>query len=173
VLRVNTPYDWYDTLYPAPIGYRWVYLTSITYNCFDLVGGGRVALPTPYLKKLPEVKEPKWWEHQRRIDDMIEEMSNNQKPDKWQPTTEPFLLPYPTIHQWCTDCFSKVNGKVVPRTPCTISLTFFSGCINLTINDKDRDRSCHTTAETVADALELLEGHLTTGSTPWRYWKKK
>jgi len=104
---------------------------------------------------------------------MIEEDTRNQKPDKWVPSTEAFLLPYPTIHQYCTDCYRKDNGKVLPRTPCTLSLTFFSGSVNLTINDKDKDRSIHTTAETVTDALALLEEHLAKGSAPWRYWKKK
>jgi len=173
VLRVNTPCEWWEPLWPAPMGYRWIYRTNIYYNCFDLVDGGRVALPMPYLEKLPEVREIKWWEHQRRIETMIEEMRNSQKPDKWVSSGEPFLTPYPTIDQWCTDCFEKVDGKIKPRTPCTISLTFFSGAVNLTINDKDKDRSCHTTAQTVEDAMKLLDDHLATGSAPWRYWKKR
>lgn len=126
----------------------------------------------PYLKKLPKVREEKWWEHQRRIDAMIDDMQNNQKPDKWVPGDEPFLQPYPTIYQYCTDCFSKTPKGVVPRTPCSISFTFFSGAVNMTLNDKDKNRSCHTTSQTVKDALELLEEHLAKGVAPWRYWKK-
>lgn len=173
VLRVNEPCRWYDDLQSPPVGYRWVYRTSLYHNVFDLVGGGRVALPTLYLQKLPEVREPKYWEHQRRVDNMIEEMRSSQKPDKWVSSGEPFLKAYPTIDQWCTDCFEKADGKIKPRTPCTLSLTFFSGAVNLTINDKDKDRSCHTTAQTVEDAMRLLDDHLATGSTPWRYWKKR
>lgn len=172
MLRVNGPFPYYADLFPPPIGYRWAYLTCIYHNLFYLESGGRVAFPAPYLVKLPQVRELKWWEHQRRVDDMIEDDTRAQKPDKWVASSEPFLLPYPTIHQYCTDCWAKTLKGIVPRTPCTLSITFFSGAVNLTLNEKTRDRSCHTTAQTVLDALMLLEEHLAGGSAPWRYWKK-
>ncbi len=136
------------------------------------MGGGQIALPSLYLQWLPQVRELKWWEHQLRIDAMIEDDTRNQKPDKWLPGNEPFLQPYPTIYQYCTDCYAKTAKGIQPRTPCTLSFSFFSGAVNLTMNDKDRNRSCHTTSQTVQEGLALLEEHLAAGSAPWRYWKK-
>jgi len=164
-------FQWFDDLSPPPTGYRWVYLTDITLNTFDLVGGGRVSFPMPYLERLPEVKVLAWWEHQRRIDDMIEEELKNQKPDKWVAGDEPFLKPYPTIYQYCTDVWSKTAKGIVPRTPCTISFSFFSGSVMLSMNDKDRKRSTNTNGATVEEALGLLEAHVAGGSAPWGYWK--
>jgi len=172
VLRVSGPFVWYESLNPAPVGFRWVYRTSILSNCFDLVGGGRVALPSLYLQALPQVKELTYWEGQRRIDAMIEDDTRNQKPDKWVPSGEPFLKDFPTIHQYCTDCWGKKDNKVTPRTPCTLSFSFFSGSVMLSMNDKDKSRSTNTNAATVHEALGLLEEHLAAGSAPWRYWKK-
>jgi len=172
VFRVNGPFPWYDALTPAPVGYRWVYRTSIAHNCFNLVGGGCIAFPSLYLQMLPQVKEVTYWELQRRIDAMIEDDTRNQKPDKWQPSEEPFLKAYPTIHQYCTDCWGKKENKVHPRTPCTLSFSFFSGSVMLSMNDKDKSRSTNTNAPSVQEAMELLEQHLAAGSAPWRYWKK-
>jgi len=172
-VRVQGPFEWWADLFPAPVGFTWKLLTSLSHKGFNLQCGGSVVFPMPYLVPLPQVRQEKWWEHQRRIDQMIEDDTRNQKPDKWTPGNEPMLQPYPTVYQYCTDCWSKKDGKVVPRTPCTISLTFFSGSVNLSINDKDRSRSFHTSAETVTAALEALEAHLAAGNTPWRYWKGK
>jgi len=172
VLRVNGPFAGYEALNPPPVGFRWIYRTSIPFNCFDLQGGGRVALPSLYLQALPQIKVNTYWEEQRRRDTMIEEMSNNQKPDKWQPGAEPFLKDYPTIYQYCTDCWSKTPKGVVPRTPCTLSFTFFEASVMLSMNDKDKGRSTNTNAETVVAALGLLEEHLQAGNVPWRYWKR-
>lgn len=171
MLRVNGPFVWYDDLFPAPVGFRWIYRTSLLHNCFDLVGGGRVALPSLYLQSLPQVKEEKWWELRRRIDEMIEEDTKNQKPDKWVPGNEPFLQPYPTIYQWCTDCWSKQKDKIVPRQPCQLSFVFFSGSVMVCMNDKERRRSTNTTAETLKEGMELLEAVLASGAVPWRFWK--
>lgn len=171
MLRVSGPFPWYDDIYPAPVGHRWIYLTNISHNTFDLVAGGRISFPSLYLARLPKVQELQWWEIQRRIDDMIEEDTRNQKPDKWVPSDEPFLKGYPTVHQWVTDCWAKDNGKVVPRTPCQLSFSFFSGSVMLSMNDKPKRRSTNTTAPTVAEALEALEGVLLSGSVPWRSWK--
>jgi len=171
VLRVNGPFVWYADLFPPPVGFRWKSYTAITHNVFYLVGGGRVALPLPYLVALPPVGKELPWEHWRRMDMMLEDDTNNQKPDKWVPSSEPLLVPFPTIHQYCTDCWTMKDKKAVPRTPCTIGLTFFSGAVNLTLNDKGRSRSVHTTAATVQEALELLEGHLVAHTAPWRTWK--
>jgi len=171
VLRVTGPFAWYDAIFPAPVGHKWIYLTSITCNVFDLVGGGSVALPMPYLVQLPQVREEQWWELQRRIDAMIEEDTRNQKPDKWVASDEPFLKAYPTVHQWCTDCWEKTSKGVVPRQPCQLSFSFFSGSVMVSMNDKPKRRSTNTTAPTVAEALELLEGVLAAGSVPWRTWK--
>jgi len=102
---------------------------------------------------------------------MIEEDTRNQKPDKWVPSDEPLLKPYPTVHQWLTDCWAKDNGKIVARTPCTLSISFFSGSVMVCMNDKTKRRSTNTTAPTVAEALEALETTLGTGSVPWRSWK--
>jgi len=103
---------------------------------------------------------------------MIDDMANNQKPDKWVPGEEPFLKDFPTIYQYCTDCWAKTPKGVIPRTPCTISFSFFSGSVMLSMNDKDRSRSTNTNAQTVQEAMGLLEEHLAAGSVPWRYWKK-
>ncbi len=165
------PFDWDDTRHAPPVGYKWVYRTSLYHECFSLLDGGSVVFRRPYLERLPPVRELKWWEHQKRIDDMIEEEIRSQKPDKWVAGTEPFLTDFPTVYQYCTDCWSKTAKGVVPRTPCTLSFSFFSGSVMLSMNDKDRKRSTNTNGETVEAALRLLEDHLAAGSAPWRYWK--
>jgi len=102
---------------------------------------------------------------------MIEEDTKNQKPDKWVPGDEPLLQPYPTVYQYCTDCWAKTAKGIVPRQPCQLSFTFFSGSVMVSMNDKGGRRSTNTTAPTVKEGLELLEGVLAAGSVPWRVWK--
>lgn len=90
---------------------------------------------------------------------------------KWEhPKGEPFFEGIPTIAQYCTDFWWEDQKK--PRTPCKLSLVFFDGAVMLTMNDEEKRRSTNTTAQTVRDALELLEGHLSSGTAPWRSWGK-
>jgi hypothetical protein len=102
---------------------------------------------------------------------MIEESGHNQKPGKWAQGSEPFLKAFPTIAQYCTDFWWEKTNK--PRIPCTLSITFFGEAVQLTMNDKEKDRSMHTVAPTVLDALELMESHLAAGNAPWRSWGKR
>lgn len=165
------PFPWWADLFPPPMGYRWKRLTSIDHS-FELETGGRVSFPLPYLVKLPPAGVEKYWELQVRIDAMKEDSRNRQTPGKWKmPEGEPFWEKLPTLAQYCTDFWWEETKK--PRIPCKIAMTFFEGAVNLSLNDEEKRRSCHTTAQTVREALELLEAHLEAGTAPWRSWGKQ
>jgi len=165
------PLPWWDDLFPPPPGYRFIYLTSLTYNVFALVDGGHVAFPSLFAAPIPRQEEEKIWEWYRRRDAMIDEASDKQKPGKWVCPSDPFWKGIETVAQFCTDFWWEKTNK--PRTPCKIAITSFGESAQVTMNDEEKGRSSHTTAATVRDALELLDAHLKAGTAPWRYWKNK
>lgn len=78
-----------------------------------------------------------------------------------------FLKDYPTITEWCGDCWWD-DGK--PRTPCHVKIEVIGDMVHIGLIDQEGRRSCHTTAGGLPEALELLEGHLAAGGAPWRSW---
>jgi len=165
---VDGPYPWWVTLSPPPPGFKWVYLTNID-TSFDLVGGGKVSFPMPYLEELPRVQANTYWQHKAEIDAMIDEAGDRQKPGKWVMPKEPFLKDLPTLAQHVTD-FWWEGQKPRPRIPCKLAIVFFGESVQVSLNDEEKRRSMHTTAQTVSEALQLMEERLTAGAAPWRSW---
>jgi len=164
------PYPIFYTVLSAPIGWRWIELTSLTLS-HRLVDGGSVCLPRAYLKKLPKTPIPTSWSDYEKVKAMRDEAEMKQGGMKWvMPTGEPFLEGLEMVAQYCTDTWNET--KKIPRQPCKLTIEFFSGSVQVSMNDQDKGRSTHTIAEDVRTALELLNEHLTKGVAPWRYWKK-
>jgi len=162
------PFEWWASLFPPPPGYMWVHLSTIT-HVNVLSTGEHVALPLPFLKPVPFVREKSNRDFYAEYHAMIDEAGENQKPGKWEPSKDPFIAKYPTLNRYLTD-FWWEKPVVKPRTPCTMAVTFFSGSVQVSLNDKAKRRSVHTTAETVTQALEALEAYLADGGAPWRSW---
>jgi len=59
-----------------------------------------------------------------------------------------------------------------PREPSALSVSVSDGMLLLALNDKDLKQSIYTSAETLQDALKLLEDALRTSRASWRPWKQ-
>jgi hypothetical protein len=104
----------------------------------------------------------------RRISQMKDDQIENQKKKgKWEMPTDPFLGPYPTIAQHLTDVFWD-DGR--PRVPSTLKVKWWGIKVDVSLNDDGKRRSCTTTADTLEEALGLLEAYLAEGGAPWRSW---
>jgi len=160
------PYPWWGPLFPPTPGYRWVYLTDVNYS-YLLMSGAMVSFPMPYQKPVPLVRAKTNRDYYAEYFAMIDEAGELQKPGKWEPSKDPFISKYPTLNRYLTD-FWWEKPVVKPRTPCTLAVTFFAGSVQVSLNDKGKRRSMHTTAETVTGAMEALEAYLADGGAPWR-----
>lgn len=60
------------------------------------------------------------------------------------------------------------DGK--PRQLCTLTIELVGDQVAIKVVDAENRRSMHTTAQTVAEAIELLDNHLKAGGAPWRSW---
>lgn len=120
------------------------YQTSLAFGY-----GGVNASKKEYLMKRPEKNTPK-------------------KKGEWSCPDKGFEKNYPTIARYLCDGFWE-DGK--PRELSVLSINFSQGCVSLSLADKDLQQSCYTTAETVQDALGLLEEALAADKVTWRAWK--
>lgn len=75
---------------------------------------------------------------------------------------------FPTVITYMTDA-KWDDGK--PREPSTLSINFSTGSPTISLSDHALQQSAYTTADTVAEALELLEEALVEGKVRWRPWK--
>ncbi len=75
---------------------------------------------------------------------------------------------FPVIVQYLTDSKWE-DGK--PRELSTLSINFSTGKANVGLSDHALQQSVYTTADTVQEALKLLEKALVTDSASWRRWK--
>lgn len=81
---------------------------------------------------------------------------------------EQFCKRYPTIVTYLTD--DQWDDKTA-REVSVLSVSVRDGLIALALNDKECKQSLYTQAETLGEALKLLEGCLVDGSGVWRPWK--
>jgi len=79
-----------------------------------------------------------------------------------------WLEKFPTICVFMTD--DKWDDGT-PREVSVLSVSVRDGMMALALNDKDLKQSMYTMAETVAEALGLLECALADGTGQWRPWK--
>jgi len=170
--RIEGPYPIWHALAPARPGTRWIYLTSLEHCTFDLVSGGKVSYPMAYLEVLPPVGQLTYVQYKAEIDAMIDEAHDRQKPSKWVMPAEPMLAGLENLARYLTD-FWWEKPTVKPRIPCKLAIQFFGEAVQVTMNDEEKRRSTHTTAQTVREALELLDARLGAGEAPWRQWGKQ
>lgn len=83
-------------------------------------------------------------------------------------TDEGFMKNHPTIVTYLTDT-TWDDGSNREVSALTVSIRDGSMC--LALNDKDAKQSLYTQAETLREALKLMEGALKDGSGVWRPWK--
>lgn len=81
---------------------------------------------------------------------------------------EGFLKKYPTIVTHLSDDKYDDGGA---RELSTLAVSIREGQIAIALNDKDLKQSMYTMAETLTEALKLLEGALAAGNGEWRPWK--
>jgi len=58
-----------------------------------------------------------------------------------------------------------------PREPSAISVSYTDGALTIALNDKDLKQSIYTSAETLQEALKLMEDALEGSKATWRPWK--
>lgn len=58
-----------------------------------------------------------------------------------------------------------------PREPSAISVSVSDGALMIALNDKDLKQSIYTSAETLQEALKLMEDSLASSKVTWRPWK--
>jgi hypothetical protein len=130
-----------------------------------------VPILKPYVRSYKSSLNKEYYERVSKMKD--DQESGQKKAGKWVPPSDPFLAVYPTISQFLTDCFFD-NGK--KRETSTLRVKWWGDCVDVSINDGEKRRTCTTTSDTLEAALQLLETHLASGGAPWRYWgdfKKK
>lgn len=74
----------------------------------------------------------------------------------------------PTIIMYLTDDKWEDGTS---REVSQLSLSVRDGSIALALNDKDLKQSLYTQAESLTEALKLMEGALASGKGEWRPWK--
>lgn len=84
-----------------------------------------------------------------------------------QCTDDVFARKHPNILLYLTDALWD-DGKERELSQLTISVR--AGAIALALNDKALKQSMYTQADTLTEALKLLEGALADGSGEWRPW---
>jgi len=80
-----------------------------------------------------------------------------------------FAKQYPSIAQFMVDDRWD-DGKA--RKVGTITINFSQGCCTISLADHDQEQSCYTTANTLPEALGLLEDALAAEKVAWRLWKR-
>lgn len=79
-----------------------------------------------------------------------------------------FVEQYPNIVMYMTDDQFD-DGAARERSALSVSVR--DGDILIALNDKELKQSLYTQAETLRDALRLMEGALQDGVGQWRPWK--
>jgi len=87
---------------------------------------------------------------------------------KWKPSTDPLIAKLPTLNAFLTDTWWEETKK--PRKPCSLKIHFGIDRASIVLSDEANKMSITTTADTVGDALELLEEALAGGKVTWRPW---
>jgi len=89
---------------------------------------------------------------------------------KFVPPADPVFKERPLLAEALADCWWD-DGS--PRDPWTLAINWQSGNCMLTMVDKGNERSTSTMADSLEEALELLEDLLARPNLPWRTWGKR
>jgi len=94
------------------------------------------------------------------------------KPDKkkFVPPSDPIFKNRPLLAIALCDAWWDDGA---PRDPYTLAINWHSGSCMLTLVDKPEERSTSTLADSLEEALDLVEGLLARPRMPWRAWGKK
>ena len=85
-----------------------------------------------------------------------------------QASDEVFSRKYPNITLYLTDDKYEDGGV---RELSALSVSVREGNMLVALNDKDLKQSMYTQADTLTEALKLMEGALAGGQAEWRPWK--
>lgn len=88
----------------------------------------------------------------------------------FEPPADPLFELRPSLADACANPFW---DDKTPKGCWTLSLSWDTGMCQVSISDKDEGRSLNSTAETSAEALDLMEALLASERRPWRYWGGK
>jgi len=80
----------------------------------------------------------------------------------------PILSKVPTVWEYLADG-TWDDGK--PREVSRMSIEARGGAVQVALHDPALRQSLYTDADTVEEALALMEGALQAGTAPWRPWK--
>lgn len=100
---------------------------------------------------------------------MKRDVGNVTKPGKSPPAPDTvFAKKYPKISEFMSDGWWE-DGK--PRELSSIAINFNGGVVNIGLSDHAQARTAYSTAESIEEALGLLEASLVSGRPVWRSWK--
>jgi len=88
---------------------------------------------------------------------------------KYVPHQDPFLAKYPEIQRVLWDCWYDDGG---PRELGKLTISLVPSGVAIALTDPGERASAFTTAESLPEALELLEAALGGKADPWRPWPK-
>jgi len=162
------PEPWWADLFTPPIGYRYVTYTYVPTEERVMRGWPPTGSATFLVKKpLPSKSHLQQFDLRGMFDMKRIQLDNQKAKGKWVPSKEPFLSKAPTINQLMTDCFFD-DGTL--RKLATLKIRVGDESATVTISDENVEASITTTADTVMDALALLEDALANDRVRWRPW---
>lgn len=162
------PEPWWADLFTPPIGYRYVTYTYVPTEERVMRGWPSHGTATFLVrKKQPSNSHLQNFDLREMFDMKRIQLENQKAKGKWVPSKDAFVKDRPTINQLMTDCFFD-DGTL--RKLSTIKIRVGDESATVTISDENVEASVTTTADTVAEALELLEDALANDKVRWRPW---
>jgi len=162
------PETWWADLFPPPIGYRYVTYTYLPTHERVMRGWPVTGIAT---FRVPIQRSRESNLDCFTLSEMFEmkryQLETQKTRGKWVGSKDPLVKDRPTINQLCTDTQWDDGGQ---RLPCTLKIRFGDGQASVTISDENIEASITTTAETVQEALQLLEEALAASKVAWRPW---
>lgn len=111
-----------------------------------------------------------YYNHLNEVSDMKRKASKEQAvKGKYQQHSEPMLKVYPNITKYMWDCWYD-DGS--PRELGKLAFGLVPSGVSVSLTDPGERASAFTTAETLVEALNLLEAALSGPGDPWRPWPK-
>lgn len=153
------------------MAYKWVRLPSKTCTYIDMSGAGPDYPVKTRMVLGPHVK--RWIDNDyyyiiRQEKDMKRRATiETPTPGAWTPSTDPFLRKLPNIDEVLANPWYEDGGR---RDPGNLKITITVSGVQLILTDPTARESAFTTAKSVREALELLEGALEREVGIWRPW---
>lgn len=119
----------------------------------------------------PDDEEVKsYWEPFKELSDMKKRSAATQKEKgKYSPHSEPYLKAFPEVLRVMWDCW---YDDGTPRELGKLSVSLTGSGVAIQLTDPGERATAFTNAETLGEALSLLEDALKGRGDPWRPWPK-